>query len=210
MRRHTRPARSAGGVSRLAAAAVVALSLGLWLAGCGSVQPRYYTLTPYPGTPRRGGPATVKVQTPTVADYLSRDYIVLNNSGNQLRLARNAAWAEPLPAAIGRNLALDLSQRLPGSSVFTSNSGISSKADALVEVNVSQFAEDQAGQAEIMATVSVHRPDAPVADILSVHVVTPLQNRGQAALAASLSQALGQVADTAADDLRGLGARGRW
>ncbi len=183
--------------------------MGLLLAGCGSVQPRYYTLTPYPGAPQRGGPATVQVQTPTVADYLSRDYIVLSNSGNQLRLARNAAWAEPLPAAIGRNLAMDLGQRLPGSSVFTSNSGISSKADASVQVNVSQFAEDQAGRTEIIATVSVHRADAPVSGIRSVHVVTPLQNRGQAALAASLSQALGRVADKAADDLRGLAASGR-
>jgi len=204
MTRHDAADRHHGWRWGKASASVLALAQILLLFGCGSVQPRYYTLTPWPGTPQSGGPPTVEVQTPTVAEYLNRDYIVVSNIGDQLHLAQNAAWAEPLSDGIGRNLALDLSQRLPGSDVYTANSGISSTAKAVVEINVSHFAEDDAGQAEIMAMVSVHGPDFPVADIRSLHVVTPLKDKSMGALAASLSQLLGQVADEVAKDLRTL------
>jgi len=100
---------------------------------------------------------------------------------------------------------LDLSQRLPGSNVYAANSGISSTAEAVVEVNVSRFAEDESGQAEITAMVSVHRPHVPMAGISPVHVVTPLKDKSMGALAASLSQLLGQVSDEVAKDLRTLG-----
>ncbi|WP_428484821.1 PqiC family protein [Rhodopila sp.] len=184
---------------------MVTLALVLLVAGCGSAEPKYYTLTPWPGTPQGGGPLTVEVETPVVADYLNRDDIVLDNRGYQLHLARNAAWAEPLPGAIGSNLALDLSQRLPGSNVYAANGGISSTAEAVVAVNVSRFAEDDAGRAEITAMVSVHRPHGPIPNIRPLHVVTPLNDRTMGALVALLSQLLGQVADEVAIDLRALG-----
>lgn len=199
--------RTSSGVNRRwrFARGVLALAPVLLFLGCGSVQPKYYTLTPWPGTPQGGGPLTVKVQAPTVADYLKRDYIVLNNSGYQLHLAKNAAWAEPISDAVGRNLALDLSQRLPGSNVFAANSGLASAAGAVVEVSVSDFAEDNSGRAQITAMVSVHRPNVSVAAIRPLHVTMPLTDRSTAALVATLSQLLGQVADEVAKDLRALG-----
>ena len=184
---------------------VLALASVLLLVGCGSAEPTYYTLAPWPGTPQDEGPLTVEVQTPTVADYLKRDYIVLNNSDYQLHLAQNAAWAEPLPDAIGRNLALDLSQRLPGSNVRAAESGISTTAEAVVEVAVSRFAEDASGQAEIAAMVSVHRANVSNADIRPVHLVAPLRDKSIGALVTSLSQLLGQVSDEVAKQLRALG-----
>jgi uncharacterized lipoprotein YmbA len=190
---------------RSRALAAATLTAVLLVAGCGSDDPRYYTLTSWPGTSRDGGPLTVEVRPPTVADYLNRTYIVLNNSGNQLHLAPNASWAEPLSEAMGRNLALDLSQRLPGSNVYTTDSGIASKAQAIVEVNISQFAEDESGRAEITAMVSVHRPDVSVGDISSLHAVAPLKDKSMGALAAALSQLLGQVADKVATTLQAMG-----
>jgi len=164
---------------------VLTLAQLILLVGCGSVQPEYYTLTLWPGAPRGGGPSTVEVQTPTVADYLNRDYIVLDDSGDQLHLASNVAWAEPLSEGIGRNLALDLSQRLPGSTVHTADSGISTTAKAAVEINVSHFAEDDAGRAEITAMVSVRRQNVPESDVRPLQIVTSVKDRSIGALAAS-------------------------
>lgn len=186
------------------AAEILSLVSLLLLVGCGSTQPKYYTLTPWPGVPQGGGPLNVEVQTPVVADYLKRDYIVLNNTDYQLHLAQSAAWAEPLSDAIGRNLALDLSQRLPGSNVYTANSGFATAAKASVAINVSRFAEGASGRAEINAMVSVQRPDASTADIRSLHFVMSLADKSTGALVASLSQLLGQMADDIAKDLRAL------
>ena len=71
---------------------------------------------------------------------------------------------------------------------------------------ISQFAANNAGEAEVTAMVSVHRPDAAATDIREVHAVAGLKDQTVGASAASLSQALGQVADEAAQDLRGMAA----
>lgn len=186
-------------------AAIMLLAPILLLAGCGSVQPEYYILTAQPGTPESGGPRTIEVRTPNIAGYLNRDYIVRSNSGDKLHFIRNAAWAEPLAESIARNLALDLSQRLPGSNVYPANGGMTLKAEAVLDVSVSHFAENNAGQAEIMATISVHRSNAAAADMTSLHVVAPVKDDSAEALTVSLSQLLGQVADEAAKRLRALG-----
>ena len=188
----------------LAAASLAAV---LSLSACSSPEPTFYTLTPSPGTSRSGAPQTIEVETPVVADYLNRDDIVLDNNDNQLHVARRAAWAEPLAGAIGRNLALDLSQRLPGSSVYTASSGLSLTADAVVEVNVSRFARDSAGRAEITAMVSTRPRDRKKADIRSVHITSALPDQSPGALAAGLSQLLGQVADQVAAELLTLPRR---
>lgn len=179
------------------------LMLVLSLIGCGSAEPKYYTLTASAGAPQGGGPLTVEVQGPDVAGYLKRDDIVLNNTGGQIHLASGAAWAEPLANAIARNLVLDLSQRLPGSNVYVTNGGFS--PDAVVQVGISQFAEDDAGRAEVTATTSVHRRNATVADIKPFHAVTPVRDSSVGALAGALSQLVGRLADEVAKDLRTLG-----
>jgi uncharacterized lipoprotein YmbA len=54
--------------------------------------------------------------------------------------------------------------------------------------------------------LSVFRPNGPVADSRTVHVTMPMKDSSMAALAAALSQLLGQVADAAGRDLRALAA----
>lgn len=177
----------------------------LMLAGCGSSEPSYYTLSPWPGVAQQGGPLTLKVRSPTIAAYLDRDYIVRNDRGYKLKLADDAAWGEPLPDMIGRTLTLDLQQRLPGTNVFTQSGAISTEAQATVEIDVSQFAEDHDGRAEITASLSVQKPDGGPASARMIHVVATPDGGSVAQLAASLSQLLGQVADEAAREARAIG-----
>ncbi|NPD68935.1 membrane integrity-associated transporter subunit PqiC [Lichenicola cladoniae] len=185
--------------------AVIGTLGALLLAGCGSSEPSYYTLSPWPGVAQPGGPLTVKVRSPTIAAYLDRDYIVRNDRGYKLKLADDAAWGEPLADMIGRTLALDLQQRLPGSNVFTQTGAISTEAQATVELDISQFAEDHDGRAEVTATLSVQRSDSGPSSARVIHVVATPDGPAIAQLAASLSQLLGQVADEAAREARAIG-----
>ena len=180
-------------------------SVALSLAGCGASEPSYYTLNAVPGVAQGGGPITLKVRTPSVATMLDRDYIVRNDQDNKLKLAPDAAWGEPLADMIGRGLVADLQQRLPGTSVFAEAGSISTEAQAVVELDVSQFAEDSQGHAEINALLSVQRPDSGPAQSHVIHLVASPQGSDVAALAATLSQLLGQVADEAAREARALG-----
>ncbi len=174
-------------------------------AGCGSSEPDYYTLKPWPGIAQAGAPLVVRVRTPTVAAFLDRDDIVRNDRDYKLKLARDSAWGEPIAGLIGSTLTLDLQQRLPGSTVFAEDGAISAQPQAVVELDVSQFSEDGAGQATIAATLSVQRPNSGAATGQLLRLAMTPSGSTTADLAAALSQLLGQVADAAAQQARALG-----
>ena len=199
-----RPGLARSGLVRRSLLGVGLAAPMLWLTGCGTSEPSYYTLTPWPGVARPGGPLTVEVRTPSIAPYLDRDGIVRNDRDYHLTIAQGAAWASPLADLIGRTLALDIGQRLPGSSVHTQSDAISTPALALVEIDVSRFMEGAPGQAEIGATLSVFRPGGGPAGSRAVHVTEHPTDDSVGALVAALSQLLGQVADMAADALQRL------
>ena len=183
---------------------LLGLASALPLAACGSGEPDYYTLAFSPGTPQPGGPLTVEVRTPSVTAYLDRDTIVRTETDDKLTLAHGSAWAGTLSDMIGRVLAVDLGQRLPGSNVYAESGAISTEALALVELDVSRFLENAQGRAEIVASLSVHRPNAGPSGSRLLHLTGTAADSSVGALVAALSRLLGQVADAAADELRAL------
>ena len=182
---------------------VLAASL-LPVAGCGSGEPTYYTLTPSPGAPQVGGPLTVEVRTPSIAGTLDRDHIVRRNTAHGLVLADDGVWAGPLAEMIGSTLTLDLGQRLPGSNVYSQSGAISTQALALVELDVSGFMEDSKGRAEITATLSVHRPESGPTGSRSLNLARMPADGSVGALVGAFSELLGEVAGVAASELRAL------
>ena len=192
-----------GSVRRRAVLAVVA-ALPLLLAGCGGSEPSYYTLAFVPGQPAAGGTEAVEVRTPSVSPSLQRDHIVRNDENYRLNTVENAAWADGLDEMIGRTLAMDLNQRLPGTGAFTQGSAISTTPSALVELDVQRFAADKDGRAEMQATISVHRPDSGPAASHSLHLYREPEGPGTPALVAALSTLLGQASDQVAAMLRAL------
>ncbi|WP_428395203.1 PqiC family protein [Lichenicoccus sp.] len=186
---------------------LLGLASALPLSACGSGEPDYYTLAVSPGTPQPGGPLTVEVRTPSVTPYLDRDTIVRTETDDKLILAHGAAWAGALSDMIGRVLAADLGQRLPGSNVYAENGAISTQALALVELDVSRFLADAQDRAEMTANLSVHRPNAGPSGSRLLHLTGTTADSSVGALVASLSVLLGQVADVAADELRALPPR---
>ena len=179
---------------------VLAVSVAL-LAGCGGSDPSYYTLTAVPGQARPGVPLIVELRTPSIAPYLDRDTVVRSEQDNRLELADGSNWAGALPDMIGRNLALDLGQRLPGSTVYLQGGAISTTPMARIELDVSHFARDASGRAEIEATLTVHRPGSEPIASGGLHLTLRPADPSVGALVGALSVLLGQVADSAADAL---------
>ena len=125
------------------------------LASCRSPNPVLYTLAPVPGTPRPGGPHIVMLQQISLARYLERPEIVRSSENYRLDVLTNEIWGEPLGAMIGRVLAEDLMQRLPGTNLFSANGAISAPADATVEVNIQRMDTDATGALAFAAQAAV-------------------------------------------------------
>jgi uncharacterized lipoprotein YmbA len=172
------------------------------LAGCSSPDPTYYTLQPVPGTAISGAPATVEVRRPGLAGYLDRSDIVLKSESYTLSLNAQKQWAEPLGDMIGRVLTQDLSQRLPGKSVFTQSGAITADADMRVEVDIQAFDADGSGDAILTAQVAVER-GITHHPLTTQHVSlrAPIAGPGEAAQVAAMSSLLGTLADQLATDI---------
>ena len=183
----------------------VCLLLGV--ASCSSPDPTYYTLNPVSGTALPGGAVSVEVRRPGLAGYLDRSDIVLKSASYKLAVNSQLRWAEPLGDMVGRVLSQDLSQRLPGSSVFSESGAISAEPGVRVEVDVLRFDADASGAVVLQAEVAVERGTThqPLA---TRHVALSAQPAGPGAteLAASLSGLLGGLADQVAAAIRNAGA----
>ena len=177
--------------------------MALW--GCASADPAIYTLRAVSGQPIGGAPATIKLARPGLAGYLDRPEIVRDSSANRLRLNSGERWGEPVGDMFGRVLALDLSQRLPGSSVFTEAGTISVDAAATVEIDIQRFDLDTSGVVVLLAQVAVEQADShdPSTTRSLRETVTP-SGPGTPELVTAMSVALGQMADQIAGILRGL------
>ena len=177
--------------------------LALW--GCASPDPAIYTLRATQGQPVGGGPTAIKLARPGLAGYLDRPEIVRDSSVNRLQVTSGERWGEPLGDMIGRVLALDLAQRLPGSSVFTEAGTISVDPSATVELDVQRFDLDTGGLVVLLVQVAVeqgrsHDPSAT----RSLRLTVQPASTGTPQLVAAMSDVLGQLADQVAVLLRGV------
>lgn len=190
-----------GSFSRFA----VGLTAGALLMGCSS-DPTLYSLAPVSGAAHSGGPAVVEVRTPVVSQSLDRDSIVRQDRNYKLKISHDDAWSEPLGSLIGRTLATDLSQRLPGTVVFAQNDAVASRPQAFVELTVTAFNENQNGEARLAGALSVHRAGegTPVVLTVPVDLTTSFESHGTGHLVAALSRMLGALADQAAGQLLSL------
>lgn len=183
--------------------ASVWLGLALLLAGCSSADPTYYTLKPVGGAQATTQIQTIEVRRPGLAGYLDRSDIVLKSAGYTLDVNSQLRWGEPLGDMIGRVITQDLSQRLPGSSVFGQSGAITADADLRVEVDIQGFDEDASGAVVLTAQVALEagRSHVPAA---SRHVSLTAQPAapGAAALVATMSTLLGTLSDQVAADIR--------
>jgi uncharacterized lipoprotein YmbA len=139
-----------------------------------------------------------------LARYLERSQIVRSSEGYQLEVEANNWWGEPLGAMIGRVLAEELAQRLPGTSVFGENGAIAGDADATVEVNIQRMDADRAGTVILAAQIAVaFSKPRRTPSTRSVRFTAQPPSPDLRGEVAAMSTALGQLADTVAGMLRG-------
>lgn len=196
--------KTARGSAMLLATTLIASTL----TACSS-DPTLYTLAPVsPGAATAVGaaPGVIEVRTPVVAQRLDRDDIVRRDRDYKLEIAKGDAWSEPVASMIGHALSQDLAIRLPESTVFAQNDAVSTMPSGYVELTVTAFNEDQAGNAILQANLSTHRADAGAFPVTTIPIRLTRKPDGSstAALVAVLSEMTGDLADVAAQRLRML------
>jgi uncharacterized lipoprotein YmbA len=180
---------------QLRRALIVVLVLGL--AACRSPNPSLYTLAVVPGPEHAGAPHVIELRAIAIAHYLERSQIVRSSEDLRLDVLGNDWWGEPLDAMLGRVLSQELTQRLPGSTVYGENGAINTQAGATVAINVQRLDEDAAGAVVLIAQIAVssERNNAT----RTVRYSVPPSAAGTGGLVSAMSVAVGQLADTVAE-----------
>ena len=174
------------------------------VSGCASASTSYFALAPVPGTPATGGPAAIEVRQPGIAGYLDRNGIVRGDNDYKLDVASTQVWGEPLGDMLGRVMAEDLAQRLPGTQVTAAQGVISARPDLLVELQVDRFDSGHDGTLTLAAQVSVLRArDRAPLMTRSFRLTAPNPPAGTAELVARMSGLLGQLSDRTAEMVAG-------
>jgi uncharacterized protein len=168
------------------------------LVSCSSPNPALYTLDVPPGPVRRGGPKVIELRSIGLARYLERSQIVRSSENFRLDVLPNDWWGEPLDTMIGRTLARALTQRLPGSTVYSENGAISAEPDATVQVNVQRLDQDSSGAVRLIAQFAIVRR---ASDTRAVTLEIPTRGSTTPDLVAAMSEAIGQLADSIAASL---------
>jgi hypothetical protein len=171
------------------------MAAGMAAAACSSPDPRYYSIVVRSGAALPTGPKVVRVKDIGLASYLDRREIVRSSEGYRLDIMSNDWWGEPLGSMLSRVLVLELSQRLPGSSVYGESGAINLDENASVGVNIQRLDADKAGKLILIAQVAIdfNRPRRTAARNFNISRTPPTPDI--AGLVAAVSDAVGELAD---------------
>jgi uncharacterized protein len=175
--------------------ALAAVTLLVLATGCSSPNPALYTIAPVPGTLRGPGPRVVVLQQISLARYLERSEIVRSSENYRLDVMTTDWWGEPLPAMLSRVLIEELSQRLPQSTILSSNGAVSVSPDATIEINVQRLDEDSDGRLVLLAQASVDFKGRRTPIVRSFRFTQTPPVPGTRGEVAAISTAVGQLAD---------------
>jgi uncharacterized lipoprotein YmbA len=175
---------------------LASLALPLLATACSSSpEPVYYTVVTRPGPTLLSAPKIVLVKDIGLASYLDRREIVRSSEGYKLDIMANDWWGEPIGSMLARVLVLDLSQRLPKSSVYGESGAISVDPYVTVAVNIQRLDGNRAGMLILNAQVACdfNRPRRSAARNFSI--ARPIATRDMAGFVAAVSDAMGELAD---------------
>jgi uncharacterized lipoprotein YmbA len=164
---------------------------------CGSSPPStFYALSPENGAATAAQARTLKLRRPGLAGYLDRPEIIRRIIDHRVGVVDTDRWAAPLDEMLGRVLAQDVEQRLPGSVVFTEDGAITADADLTIEVDVRRFDSDADGYVNLVAEVAVEKGDnhEPLGT-RAVRLRETPSNATTAGLLSAMSHLLGRLAD---------------
>lgn len=166
------------------------------LQACGSSpEPVLYTLAVRPGPVLTRGPRIVQVRDVGLPGYLDRKEIVRSTDDLKLDVRANAWWGEPLGGMLGRTIVLELSERLPGSQIYSESGSITMDPYATVGIDFQRFDADKAGTVILLAQVAIqfNRPTRTASRNFSIS--KPVPTADTPGHVAAMSDALGELSD---------------
>jgi uncharacterized protein len=179
--------------------------LALALAGCRSVDARFYTLhsTASPGPAQSTVSYSVVVGPITVPAIIDRPQIVAYREGNQVTLAEQSRWAEPLTSGIPRVVAANLAKLLAGAQVSSSES-VPVDPDYRVILDVQRFEPvlGDSATVEVLWTVRAAKDGAAKTGRSTVR--EPAGGDGYAAVVAAFDRSLAAVSGDIAAAIRSI------
>lgn len=180
------------------------------LAGCGApIKERFFTLGS-DAAPGGTGPLaaySVAVGPVSVPELVDRPQLVLRVGANEVMIAEQSRWAEPLKSEIPRVIAGNLAQLLNARvSAYPQNTG--GDADYRVTVDVQRF-ESKLGDAATVEALWTVRPAKGAAKSGRATVREATGAPGYDALVVSHSRALAAVSRDIADAIRSMSAAAR-
>ena len=135
------------------------------LAGCGSSpKANFYTLREGVAPPVVDAKSayTIAIGAVTVPEIVDRPQFVVRTGANQVTINEFERWAGPLKNEIPRVIADNLTQMVPGASVFAYPQSANVDADCRILLEVQRFdsAPGEAASVEIVWTVRAAKGDA--------------------------------------------------
>lgn len=173
------------------------------LSACHSAPSRFYELTaePGPARPAGGGGTTVAIGRINLPGALDQSALARRRGPNQLDYAEDERWTGPLDTMVRRVLAEDLANRLPPGMALI-DPGSATPAELTISVDVARFDADETGRVTLAARWQKWGRTAAQGAPRESTIVEPGAGPGAAAIAATMSHALAELAADIASGLR--------
>lgn len=194
--------RLAGSPGLTAVLSLVLPSIVAFSACFSSPNPNLYALYPQAGAKRGVRALRVELRRPSIPAYLDRPQIVRRVGLGRLELAGNDWWGSPFEEMVGRTMAMNLSERLPNSTVYTEAGTISTRPDVVVQLEIQRFEPIRRGSVELLAQVALHFPEAPTKTVITRHELTArVEGDSAAAIVKAMSLLLAELSDQIAQSI---------
>ncbi len=174
----------------------------LLVAGCAQSNKSFYVLTANGPAPSGGGTA-IGVGPVTLAEYIDRPNLVVQQGSNQLALSEDNRWAGDLSASIARVTAANLGREMKTGNVRTYPWQSDEEIDYQVTLDIRQLHSEVDGYAVIEAGWRAYSlPDRKLKASRTFVDREPLAADGYAAMVAAQSRLLARLAENIAAGLR--------
>ena len=178
------------------------LLAALLVAGCAQPNKSFYVLTASGPVPSGGG-IGIGVGPVTLAEYLDRPNLVIQQAPNQLAVAEDHRWAGDLSASIARVTAANLGRQLKTGNVRTYPWLRDDEIRYQVTLDIRQLHSEQDGYAVIEAGWRAYSlPDRTLKASRTFTDREPLESDGYTAMVAAQSRLLARLAENIAAGLR--------
>ena len=192
-------------------AVIGGLALLCTLAGCrGSPPARFYTLasTAPPGQAQSAPTYSVLVGPVSLPAIVDRPQIVAYQGANQVTLAEQSRWAEPLSSAVPRVIAGNLANLLVGAQVQAVSRSAPLEPDFRVMLDVQRFEPVLGREATIEVLWTVRAAKGKATKTGRSLVREPAAGGDYEAIVAAFDRSLAAVSGDIAAAIRGMASQG--